>query len=149
MGDEIRPGKQKSLVDTVFLVLEALVITSHPSPVPSPQGEGDHLSNPFLRIKSVETWVKNSPLKGGKRSFNGLTICPNSRYLPAHWLGSSAVEQGNHNPLVGGSNPSSATILRFQKIPERPKSPCKTRVFLLLLFYNVSKRFTTSGGNWG
>ncbi len=24
-------------------------------------------------------------------------------------LGSSAVEQGNHNPLVGGSNPSRAT----------------------------------------
>jgi hypothetical protein len=28
----------------------------------------------------------------------------------AAWHRSSAVEQGNHNPLVGGSNPSGATI---------------------------------------
>src|SRR5579883_685232 len=27
------------------------------------------------------------------------------------WQRSSVVEQGNHNPLVGGSNPSAATIL--------------------------------------
>lgn len=35
-------------------------------------------------------------------------------YLPMclvpPWQRSSAVEQGNHNPLVGGSNPSAATI---------------------------------------
>ena len=29
---------------------------------------------------------------------------------PVGWRRSSAVEQGNHNPLVGGSNPSAATI---------------------------------------
>ena len=29
------------------------------------------------------------------------------------WQRSSVVEQGNHNPLVGGSNPSAATISRL------------------------------------
>jgi hypothetical protein len=39
---------------------------------------------------------------------SGIPCLPDAR-LP--WLGSSAVEQRNHNPLVGGSNPSRATIL--------------------------------------
>ncbi len=35
--------------------------------------------------------------------------------VQAGWQRSSVVEQGNHNPLVGGSNPSAATIShRFQ-----------------------------------
>src|SRR5580704_4215099 len=34
--------------------------------------------------------------------------------LRVGWRRSSAVEQGNHNPLVGGSNPPAATI------PKRP-----------------------------
>ncbi len=34
------------------------------------------------------------------------------RQVGQGWLRSSAVEQGNHNPLVGGSNPSAATISR-------------------------------------
>ena len=33
-----------------------------------------------------------------------------SRASPIGWRRSSAVEQGNHNPLVGGSNPPAATI---------------------------------------
>ena len=32
------------------------------------------------------------------------------RALRIGWRRSSAVEQGNHNPLVGGSNPPAATI---------------------------------------
>ncbi len=33
-----------------------------------------------------------------------------SAHILTRWRCSSAVEQGNHNPLVGGSNPSTATI---------------------------------------
>src|SRR5256885_10974725 len=32
-------------------------------------------------------------------------------YIPRPWQRSSVVEQGNHNPLVGGSNPSAATTI--------------------------------------
>ena len=35
-------------------------------------------------------------------------VCP--RPSAMGWRRSSAVEQGNHNPLVGGSNPPAATI---------------------------------------
>src|SRR6185437_14359263 len=41
-------------------------------------------------------------------------------YIPRlGWHRSSVVEQGNHNPLVAGSNPAGATI--FQKILSAPE----------------------------
>lgn len=52
-----------------------------------------------------------------------LTCPPDSAYFsllsnPSRWQRSSAVEQGNHNPLVGGSNPSAAT--KFSNLSEAP-----------------------------
>ena len=50
----------------------------------------------------------------------------NRRVRPV-WHRSSAVEQGNHNPLVGGSNPSGATIhsrpVRARMNDKRPRAP--------------------------
>jgi hypothetical protein len=39
-----------------------------------------------------------------------LAVARSGRAARMAWRRSSAVEQGNHNPLVGGSNPSAATI---------------------------------------
>src|SRR3954470_12151853 len=63
-------------------------------------------------------WPHRPPCRHGR--FHDLTTRgrkpvderPWDAYLAplAGWRRSSAVEQGNHNPLVGGSNPSAATI---------------------------------------
>src|SRR5580658_1829615 len=45
--------------------------------------------------------------------------------LPDRWRRSSAVEQGNHNPLVGGSNPPAATISR--QYPLHPETGASRR----------------------
>ena len=45
----------------------------------------------------------------GARCLTGVRPAPYIPRLAGLWQRSSVVEQGNHNPLVGGSNPSAAT----------------------------------------
>jgi hypothetical protein len=52
------------------------------------------------------------------------------RCLSAGWRRSSAVEQGNHNPLVGGSNPSAATI-GVEGLAPGWGNVCRCGIFLL------------------
>ena len=59
------------------------------------------------------------PLPRTFREFRRLTRDGRHPICALSWRSSSAVEQGNHNPLVGGSNPSSATM-HSDGVPSAP-----------------------------
>lgn len=50
---------------------------------------------------------------------------------PYLWRRSSVVEQRNHNPLVGGSNPSAATIFSLINIHRRSQTAAKMAVYIV------------------
>src|SRR5258708_7800314 len=67
--------------------------------------------------------LTGTPSRGRFRPETTMERLATGRNQLTYWRGSSVVEQGNHNPLVGGSNPSPATILSFSSLRANARAP--------------------------